>query len=1092
MIVLFPPDTEDFSTNGTCVLRPSSCKVTETLNGSWELTMEHPLDDDGKWESLQVGCILRAPVPANTTPAVNVAVETTAASTVEREIWKVSSPTNLLNLRTGTNQNTKRIGFYRNGKELEVLKKNVDGTHWYEVVGPDGKHGYVSSNYLTFVRKETVSTSKPVVTTSVVESRQLREQPFRIYSVTPSLNGVKVSARHIFYDLMDNMVPEYKPSGSVTGANAAKAILTACSSAHDFSVVSDITSTADELDYSYKNPVEIFMGDGGLIEKYSGEILRDWYDIFFLNRVGRSTSVTLRYKRDIAGISCSTDVSGIVTRIIPQGQDKDGKPLYLPEQYVDSPNINSYPHPKYYLLQVSDAKENDGKQKDSVKVTKDQVYAKLRKAAQEQFDGGCDLPDVSLSIDFININDTEEYGGEEYEGFRDLHNIFLGDGVTVIVEKLGLTTALRMTSYEYDCLLERYTKCTLGRPDEALAGQMISASQLASGSITGMKLALGSIGSGQLQSGSVGALNIKNAAIETAHIQQAAIETAHIQTAAITTAKIADATITSAKIADGAIQTAHIGDAVIGTAQIQEASITNEKVAYSAISSANIQNAAITTAKIADAAITDAHIADASISSAKIRDLNAQVAVIAQAVISQASITSAQIMDLSAQVADIVCATINTADIDWANISELTTAIASIVTARIGNADIGFAQVKDLVTGTSIITEGEAGKLFISRLAVDAMQVVSAVTNELMVKGEDDKYYRLTIENGAVVPVQEELDGGQIAANTIDGGTAIVEHSITASELNATNIFADEAIIRELSAGVATFGSVFAESGIIPYLESSIIRGNGELKLLVDSKASSDDLSDAIDTVNNSITQVNGTIGQMDGSIDRINNALARVDTAITQTAARIPKTYLQDDEPTSAKDGDTWINPSDNYKPKLRQNGDWQEVYYTVVDSMATQQMLNDEISSCVTSIRNLSNTQGITEAQMRSEIQQKADSVTTTFTTSINTAKTGLQSDILSAEERAKAFSQTLIRETARGIEVGKSDSTFKTLLSNNKLSFLQGEKEVAYISNNVLYITDAKILRELSLGENEADGARFYWKKTSTGLEFKYSSR
>ena len=52
-------------------------------------------------------------------------------------------------------------------------------------------------------------------TSSVVESRQLRDQPFRIYRVVPELDKITVYARHVFYDLLDNMIKSYKPSSSV-------------------------------------------------------------------------------------------------------------------------------------------------------------------------------------------------------------------------------------------------------------------------------------------------------------------------------------------------------------------------------------------------------------------------------------------------------------------------------------------------------------------------------------------------------------------------------------------------------------------------------------------------------------------------------------------------------------------------------------------------------------------------------------------------------------------------------------------------------------------------------------------------------------
>ena len=47
----------------------------------------------------------------------------------------------------------------------------------------------------------------------------------------------------------------------------------------------------------------------------------------------------------------------------------------------------------------------------------------------------------------------------------------------------------------------------------------------------------------------------------------------------------------------------------------------------------------------------------------------------------------------------------------------------------------------------------------------------------------------------------------------------------------------------------------------------------------------------------------------------------------------------------------------------------------------------------------------------------------------------------------------------------------SSFKTGLSNTKLSFKQGDNEIAYISGNKLYITEAYVTAGLSI-ENESE--------------------
>ena len=71
MICVYPANCTDFSTNGNGTIEPTSALVTETLNGEYELQLVHLIDEAGKWQRLVEGCILRAPVPAATTPRVH-------------------------------------------------------------------------------------------------------------------------------------------------------------------------------------------------------------------------------------------------------------------------------------------------------------------------------------------------------------------------------------------------------------------------------------------------------------------------------------------------------------------------------------------------------------------------------------------------------------------------------------------------------------------------------------------------------------------------------------------------------------------------------------------------------------------------------------------------------------------------------------------------------------------------------------------------------------------------------------------------------------------------------------------------------------
>lgn len=504
MIRIYESDCKDFSKNGLGPLAPSSCTVSETLNGTWELTLEHPLDDAGKWQRLQEERIIVAPVPAAPTPRVGLVHQDNIGHYYKNEIYSINTKRDPLRLRSGPGFDYAIIDHIDIGTEVIVTDTvtDEDGGEWCEVIGPYGEHGFQYKSYLKKERTEEGATSSGSVyaTGTVVESRLLRDQPFRIYRVVPSdADSAKVTvyARHLFYDLMDNMIQQYRPVPDEAGATVAESLLTKCLSVHGFRMYSDLTTTASDVDLSNLNPVSAMLEDGGMTANYAAELARDWYDVFMVKRVGYDKDVTIRRGKNLKGITYDADITNVVTRIMPTGEDKNGNVLYLPEVYIASPRESEYVHPKWYRLEVADAAESDATD-DEAAVTKEDVYQKLREAAQKEFDNGCDLATLTLTVDFVNCADTEEY-----KQYRFLQNIYIGDSVRVINSRIGVDTRIRMTDYTFNCLTLQYDAMTLGTLASTPDNSLITGKQLGNGIVTGNKIALSSVSTGKLVNGSV-------------------------------------------------------------------------------------------------------------------------------------------------------------------------------------------------------------------------------------------------------------------------------------------------------------------------------------------------------------------------------------------------------------------------------------------------------------------------------------------------------------------------------------------------------------------------------------------------------------
>ena len=957
-----------------------SCTVTETLNGEWELTLVHDIDERGKWTRLSEGCILRAPVPAAMTPSVGLVTQQYQTSTYDVQIYKITTKSGPLHLRSGTGTNYRILGKYKKGREVIVLNKTTSS--WYEVTAPDGKHGYMASQYLTFQRTETQTVQTNVgFRNQVIEARQLRDQPFRIYRVVPELDKVTIYARHIFYDLLDNMIKSLKPSPSAVGASVVQSLSGACLSTHDFSFYSDLTSTAENVEWENINPVEAMLGENGLVSKYGAELARDWYDVFLVRRVGNDTDVSIREKKNLTGISYDVDETDVVTRIMPTGEDADGNILYLPELYLDSPNLNAYTHPKWIHLPVSEAKEvTDGDEPKS----KAQCYTEMRKAAQTEFDAGCDLPTVTLKVDFINCSDAEEY--KQYAALTD---IFLGDSVRVVARRIGVEVSMRMTQYTYDCLTRKYTSVTLGTAADTLEGSMISSRQLPSGVISGSKLAINSVGAGQLQNGSVGSLQVKMAAIQTAHIQDAAITKAKIAEATIGELNATAITAISAKIQELAAKNITTDELYAALATIAVAQITAANIEKANINWADIGELAAQIATIAKAQINTANITQANIDWAIITNLNAEIAKIAKAQITAANIESAaidwaSIKELNAAVAKIALAQLTTAnianaEIDWASITQLQADIAKLVSADIQTADIDWAQIKDLTAGTAIIEKGVNGKLYVANLAVTEANMASLTVGELIIKGIDGCFYALSIaEDGTVTTEKKSVGDADINDNSVSGGK-LIEKTITARELNVASIFADEALVGAITAANIDVSSLFAAEAFIAQLNAVDISGNESLRLVVDEAK--------------------------DEALDATGEAVAQIALTAEQIRSEVKRDYAT-----------------------------------------------NDQMSQVTETLSTLA--------------EQSENNFTWTVTKVNEIIEDAAANDSLTREQLN--LIHTYMRFGEDGLTIGKAGNPLTFRVINDRLAFYMNDTEVAYLSDNKLYVTQAEILARLQIGK------------------------
>lgn len=409
--------------------------------------------------------------------------------------------------------------------------------------------------------------------TVIVPAEQAAEQCFRIYSVAvdTASHEVTVEARHISYDFMGNMCGRLTSQMGTYVVNALTKMRQTLFTPDDRILATNITRRVNLGDRSFVNPIKFLLDpEYGLVQRARARLVRDNNDFYLLdNDEPADRGYEIAYGKNMTGISWSKSTDEVITRIVPLGEDADGKTLLLPEKWMDSPHIGEYPVVHTGTLAVSDAKEvvvneddEETPSEDITPMSKDECYALMRQAAADEFAKGCDLPDLTLEIDFIHIGDTEEY-----KQYRNLERVFLYDLVRIRHAPTGFVAKAQVSGYEWDALTRRYSSITVGNVF-AVESSAVAGYQLTEGAVTATKIAPGSVTGSSLRE-----LSVTNAKL--AH---AAVGTANIQDAAITRAQIADAAVGTAQIGLAAITQALIGAEAVGTTQIADGSITDAKI----------------------------------------------------------------------------------------------------------------------------------------------------------------------------------------------------------------------------------------------------------------------------------------------------------------------------------------------------------------------------------------------------------------------------------------------------------------------------------------------------------------------------------
>ena len=416
--------------------------------------------------------------------------------------------------------------------------------------------------------------------------------------------------------------------------------------------------------------------------------------------------------------------------------------------------------------------------------------------------------------------------------------------------------------------------------------------------------------------------------------------------------------------------------------------------------------------------------------------------------------------------------------------------LAEIGLANIGTANIDVGQIKYLYTDTAFVRQDVTGKSYIDTLAVSESNIVNLAVGNLMINDENGNLVRIKVDSSGNVVVDQEgnvetdpykLAGDDVLEQLSVGnelissvhGSKIIAQSVTTEQLNASEIFAKNAVIMDLIADNINATKLFANEGFIPTLTTTIIQ--------------SQQIGDELDISNNSsITLTN----------ERIESVVSNID---KKTA-----TYVQTDPPENPEPGDVWFNPTSSFYyvaqdptestlPTFAYDDDGNLVYMFEDGEEGYEILINEEGNLLINGPDNqiysivdgvLSDVWKPIENQAFTQVSQTANKIEWIVASGTSASDMTLTDEALDvianninlqANESVRIAAQTvaieavntLVRVDEDGLHVGEVDSNKEVLIDDESLNVVIGGQTYSKFGSNFAQFGNYRIYNDSTGG-------------------------
>lgn len=279
----------------------------------------------------------------------------------------------------------------------------------------------------------------------IVANTPQGDQAFRIDNVTKS--NVKISARcwHVFYDaenylILDSYVQDKNCNDALNHLNNAT------EPASIFTMSSDII----KKDSFRCVRMSLYDAIETVLDRWGGYLIRDNFNIRIQQSIGVDNGVTVEYKKNLQELTSAEDWKDVVTKLLPTGYDgimlNSLNPSLSP--YLVSQTQYDIPYTKTVAFDQDideDAYPNETAYKQA-------LIDDLRNQATAYLNSNC-VPKVNYTLK-ANLEKITD----------------VGDIVEVKDRRIGVDITTSVISFEYDCILKKYTEIEFGNFRQTLFG----------------------------------------------------------------------------------------------------------------------------------------------------------------------------------------------------------------------------------------------------------------------------------------------------------------------------------------------------------------------------------------------------------------------------------------------------------------------------------------------------------------------------------------------------------------------------------------------------------------------------------------------